>query len=193
MLRDRFLRSLVIFIVVYCLALAAVLIVGARGTRYSGAPAVGTANRFASQGASLSWPADPPVPWPGPTSASEARTLLYVLRDVRSGDQSQTTHSMQVEEFGWPFPAFQRVRLWWPWNDPQYATSVSPDSGLRVIWGNVLGMPAFAAAIVAILLLAPPLLRETRRRGRGLCPRCAYDLRGDLAGGCSECGWRRPV
>jgi len=29
------------------------------------------------------------------------------------------------------------------------------------------------------------------RRKRGRCPRCGYDLRGDLAAGCSECGWGR--
>ena len=34
------------------------------------------------------------------------------------------------------------------------------------------------------------LRRHLRRRGgRGL--RCGYDLRGDFAGGCPECGWNR--
>ena len=33
--------------------------------------------------------------------------------------------------------------------------------------------------------------REKRRMRRGLCPLCNYDLRGDLAAGCPECGWNR--
>lgn len=33
--------------------------------------------------------------------------------------------------------------------------------------------------------------RTRRLRRRGLCPSCAYDLRGELTGGCPECGWGR--
>ena len=33
--------------------------------------------------------------------------------------------------------------------------------------------------------------RASRRRRRGHCPRCGYDLRHDLASGCPECGWNR--
>ena len=35
------------------------------------------------------------------------------------------------------------------------------------------------------------ILRLPTRANRGLCPRCAYDLRHQLAEGCPECGWNR--
>jgi hypothetical protein len=38
------------------------------------------------------------------------------------------------------------------------------------------------------LVVADPLRRRRRRR-RGLCPMCGYDLRGSPSGVCSECGW----
>lgn len=34
-------------------------------------------------------------------------------------------------------------------------------------------------------------VRVTIRRCRGLCPRCAYNLRGQPTPGCPECGWSR--
>jgi hypothetical protein len=49
----------------------------------------------------------------------------------------------------------------------------------------VLGSPAL------LLLLIPPV-RASRRRRKGKCPRCAYDLKHDFARGCSECGWNKP-
>ncbi len=34
-------------------------------------------------------------------------------------------------------------------------------------------------------------LKHNRRKSRGLCPQCKYDLRGDHESGCPECGWGR--
>ncbi len=42
-----------------------------------------------------------------------------------------------------------------------------------------------------IAAIAVPLVRQSLRVKRGLCPACAYDLRRDLSRGCPECGWRR--
>lgn len=47
----------------------------------------------------------------------------------------------------------------------------------------VLGSPA--------LLLCIPGYRAARRRRKGKCPRCGYDLKHDFASGCSECGWNK--
>lgn len=33
--------------------------------------------------------------------------------------------------------------------------------------------------------------RRARRERRGLCPACAYDVKGNSATGCPECGWNR--
>ncbi len=49
----------------------------------------------------------------------------------------------------------------------------------------------FWGAIWMGLILIPLATRRARRRKKGLCPECAYDLRGDLTPGCPECGWNR--
>lgn len=62
---------------------------------------------------------------------------------------------------------------------------------LRPVWpGLVVNSVVYAVACCGVVagLFA---LRRAGRRQRGLCPRCAYDLRGDMAGGCPECGWGR--
>ena len=46
----------------------------------------------------------------------------------------------------------------------------------------------FYAAIWWILLAIPRLIRRALRFRRGLCPRCAYDLRGTPNSPCPECG-----
>src|SRR5690606_26280627 len=68
----------------------------------------------------------------------------------------------------------------------------------HIIWPGV-GHNTFALAVAGLLavscwLNAPrlkPLLRSERRRRRGLCPRCAYDLLGLQR--CPECGHPQPV
>jgi hypothetical protein len=39
-----------------------------------------------------------------------------------------------------------------------------------------------------VLLGGYPLFRQWRRRKRGLCVKCAYDLTGNVSGVCPECG-----
>jgi len=53
---------------------------------------------------------------------------------------------------------------------------------------NVGVFGAIYFAPVAAIALA----RRVRRTKRGRCPRCGYDLRGDMNAGCPECGWGRP-
>jgi len=60
---------------------------------------------------------------------------------------------------------------------------------LRPAWPGLLGSTLIYGAAWAFLLVAIPLLLRTHRRGRGLCPACAYDLRATPAGlPCPECG-----
>ena len=47
---------------------------------------------------------------------------------------------------------------------------------------NVLAVP------VGIMLL---MVKLPTRHNRGLCPKCAYDLRYEFHRGCPECGWGR--
>ena len=58
-------------------------------------------------------------------------------------------------------------------------------------WHGLLLDTVFYAAIWSLILFAPGPLRRALRRRRGLCARCAYDLKHDLPGGCPECGWGR--
>jgi hypothetical protein len=53
---------------------------------------------------------------------------------------------------------------------------------LAAIWW--LGLTATVAGTGAI--------KARFRIPAGHCPKCGYDLVGNLAGGCPECGWNRP-
>ena len=53
-----------------------------------------------------------------------------------------------------------------------------------------IGMCLF---VFAAPLFGPTLFISLRRRRRGRCPACGYDLRGDLSAGCTECGWNRDI
>ena len=58
------------------------------------------------------------------------------------------------------------------------------------MWPGFAINTVFYAAILW-LPFAPFQLRRYLRRKRGLCIKCGYDLRGDFAAGCPECGWGR--
>ncbi len=46
-------------------------------------------------------------------------------------------------------------------------------------------------SVIAAVARIPPVLERRRQRGR--CPECGYDLRGNRDAGCPECGWRRLI
>ena len=62
---------------------------------------------------------------------------------------------------------------------------------LRPIWPGFALNTIFYAALFWLGLRGPFALRRYLRRQRGRCLNCGYDLRGDLAAGCPECGWGR--
>ena len=58
-------------------------------------------------------------------------------------------------------------------------------------WYTVVTVPLWALAVLAALLPAarlPPYARRRSRTRRGVCPRCAYNLTGNVSGVCPECG-----
>jgi len=62
---------------------------------------------------------------------------------------------------------------------------------LRPIWPGFTIDTLFYAAIWFGVCFGFASAKRAIRRKRGRCPRCGYDLRGQLAQGCPECGWRR--
>ncbi len=97
---------------------------------------------------------------------------------LRTGDPGVFDH-------GW----IQLARLQLPARDLYIEFPYLPIwSGLIV---NALTHAAAWSALFLGLAQLLPSARRARRTRRGLCPACAYDLRHELASGCSECGWRR--
>lgn len=62
---------------------------------------------------------------------------------------------------------------------------------LRPIWPGIVIDTVLFAVSWGAMWLGVSKARYLRRRRCGLCPRCGYDLRGDPASGCPECGWGR--
>ena len=56
------------------------------------------------------------------------------------------------------------------------------------LWPGFAINTIFYAAILWLLFAIPFALRRRRRIKRGLCPACAYDLRGNDSKTCPECG-----
>jgi hypothetical protein len=62
---------------------------------------------------------------------------------------------------------------------------------MRPLWrGLVLNVLAWAG-LLWLVTLGPFEIRRIARQARGQCVRCGYDLRGEDAAGCPECGWSR--
>ena len=59
---------------------------------------------------------------------------------------------------------------------------------LRLAWPGFAINTLLYAALLWLLFAAPFQLRRWRRMKRGLCPKCAYDLRGGSHQACPECG-----
>ena len=89
---------------------------------------------------------------------------------------------------GWLFIARTLLRL--------VPVTVSQDALIRgenplCWWPLVSGAALALGPSLLIATIAVPLVRQNLRAKRGRCLPCGYDLRGDLARGCPECGWRR--
>ncbi len=66
---------------------------------------------------------------------------------------------------------------------------------MRVIPKGAIFNTLFAAAawylILSLSSWLTSAIKHALRTPAGHCPKCNYDLRGDLASGCPECGWNR--
>jgi hypothetical protein len=119
--------------------------------------------------------------------------------------RGQAAESRGQLAFGWPLPCtwYQVLAT-----EPLLRDAYLPVTGIRApawfrrlsplgfqaalpvrpIWPRLLMNTALFASALAILWHAPLGLRSIRRRRRGLCPRCAYDLRAAPTPTCPECG-----
>ncbi len=132
------------------------------------------------------------------------------LFDGLPGQVNRLTEITQTAR-GWPMLAM-RYKRWsqgkpWRFPNPRPPPVVGMVGGfdLRCVWpsgpnvilplqpiwvgfvGNTL---CYASAWWGLCSTPAPIRRWVRRR-RGQCPTCGYDLRGNVAEGCPECGWRR--
>jgi hypothetical protein len=135
-------------------------------------------------------PPDQPA-WPPIGSYSVATHFGHRQIDARAIQANQSTHSMSVEEFGWPLPVFVKQQLWWPWKDPAWKSEYQPERPLRTSWNGVILNPLMAAgaiwAVIALPWLLKLLILRAYRTSRRACEFCGYP-RG-AATTCSECGY----
>ncbi len=86
-----------------------------------------------------------------------------------------------------------------PRGNPQFDRTVGVGGLLRLTVSGIglmrnRGVECHFAILLLVLLIYPAIafvrgpLRRYRRRKRGLCGRCGYNLTGNVTGVCSECG-----
>ena len=105
------------------------------------------------------------------------RSLRGDFRSPVEGDSHYRYALMIPQAFR---PAHGRIVLW------DYLP-------LFPLWPGFAINTLFYAIILWLLVPGPFVLRRLIRIKRGRCPKCGYDLRGQLPGatGCPECGWNR--
>jgi hypothetical protein len=193
-------RPLALWLLFFLLLAAAINIAFAatRVRGFHGGPT--TINVIGPEAAPYGWPATSPHdhPWPAPRQWSEYHPGFGETWRLAWGvdaTTNTTSHQMQVGLFGWPLASLESVTYFWPQNDPAWSTSAEQSPPLRLRWSGIILNPLIFGGGLWLLLIAMPMafaaLRSRRRLRRGQCPACAYDLRGDHASGCPECGWNR--
>lgn len=95
----------------------------------------------------------------------------WPMRCLRSGLHMS---SMDAVPTTWAQLAFRRYRL-----------PISP------IWLGLVANTGLFALLWWIGVVGFVVVRSRLRQGRDRCPRCAYNLSGQVTQGCSECGWKR--
>ena len=109
-----------------------------------------------------------------------------------SFDESPTTVYAKRAMAGWPAFALQGS-CWMTNGGKRVANRNAMMVGERVIpalpiWPGFAINAIFYAVVLWMLVAGPRSLNRKRRRMRGLCANCAYDLRGTPSGVCPECG-----
>ena len=113
--------------------------------------------------------------------------------DVRFGDVIVIVHSARRNtRLGWFVRRIKLAPEWaYPWPDtrqltmfPKYVRGMGMTAAVKLpLWMFFV----LFAAYPAITFIRGPL-RRWRRRKRGECANCGYNLTGNVTGVCSECG-----
>lgn len=150
-----------------------------------------------------------------------ARTLSILKQRVSGTlshprlDPVEERQSIQIDfdfapSYGWPIGCLQRDAF--PLRRSEYGSRIAATWNrglvmhrpitfceylrferlpLRPKWPWFLINTLFYALVLWLLIPGPFVLRRHIRIKRGRCPKCGYDLRGELEAGCPECGWDR--
>ena len=124
----------------------------------------------------------------------------------RKGDDSNPniikvdTYSIDIVELGWPMRCIAGEQ----WNELHLpSTPWQVTSGMfqafgaqwpnRVLWTGMFINVLFYCVLIALTFFCWNYIRRAKRRKRGCCIKCAYDLRGDYSAGCPECGYGKEL
>ena len=127
-----------------------------------------------------SWPSQPPDGWP--RSAEIWHSTGSSLGSTFNMWDDRADHEWTRESSGFPFRVL-RVDRWYH--------NLRRES-LRQVLGTGLVLSTLSWAALAIAVWSVPdavkAIRGHRRRARGRCPACGYDLKGASSAICPECG-----
>ena len=124
-----------------------------------------------------------------PSIAASANAVLihrtsvgWPKRSISRAETTETATGTRMQFFNWT--TISRMVDGW-----QGRVSIPLELPLRPIWPGLLLNTTFYGALWALPLFGLPLVKQSRRRRKGRCPRCNYDLKRHLEQGCPECGW----
>ena len=120
------------------------------------------------------------------------------MEDAASMITNVDSYSIDVLESGWPMRCLageRWIELHGFTTPPQVTSGMLVAFGAywpnRVLWSGMIVNELFYVLLIVSTFFSWRYGRRWIRRRRGRCPQCSYDLRGNLGGGCSECGWKR--
>lgn len=133
-----------------------------------------------------------------PTSAGYTSSL------VLSAAQGGPVIALEEEVVGWPIPSVWRACMWTLGSGQSYRYMGSPamvlgetqavdERSVKVMPLQPAGIGFLICAMFWSAVWFGPVTaigwgRRIRRRARGQCEQCGYDLRGNASGVCPECG-----